>query len=161
MKINTSAPVAPRAPQSQLPTPAPTQPVDQVVSAPQESGAHKAFRVLTTTVVAAGLGGAVGYLGAQGGGNAAMATAGGALMGGGYGTSAGWQAGKKWGLQMAGGKGNDVAKGIGALTLTFGGPLAGGVVGLVGGAAAAAMGGPIVTGALFGAMALTRELCRD
>lgn len=137
----------------------PQSPQDVLVKS--ESGGHKAARVITNTLVAAGWGAAAGYAGqhAQYGGVAAGAV-GGALLGTKYGASAGLQVGKSLGLHIAGSNGEPVAKGIGSLLVMFSGPFVGGGAGLVAGAVAGAAGGPVVSGALMGGLAFVRELAR-
>ena len=164
MHIQTNSPQIPQKlevrAQSQEPPQQPQQPEDQVSnSKPEETFGAKAFRVLSRTAISAGVGYVGGLVSQQPG---TVGTLGQVYMGVhglGEGAATGWHVGKRAGLAFAGGKGNEYARGGLALASTFGGPFVGAIAGTAAGIAAAA-GGPVVGAAVFGGMALAKELAR-
>lgn len=98
-----------------------------------------------------------GYLAQQGGATGTLGAVWVGLDGLSSGASCGWAVGKRAGLALAGGNGEPVVKGIGALALTFGSPIVGGVAGVAAGIACATAG-PLVCAGVMGGINLVKEL---
>lgn len=162
MHIQSNSPKVPQRlevrVQNQDPQP-PQEPKDQVSQPEPESFGSKALRIATRTAIGAGVGYVGGLISQQPGTVGTLGTVYMGVHGLGEGASTGWQVGKRAGLAFASGKGNEYAKGGLALGSTIGGPLLGAVAGTAAGIAAAA-GGPLVGAAVFGGMALAKELAR-
>lgn len=119
----------------------------------------KALRVAMGTLKSAANGAIGGYIAQQPGMASTLGTAWLGLGGLGEGAMVGWNVGNRASLMVAGGKGEPIAKGIGALALTFGSPVVGGVGGMVAGIACAAAG-PLVSAGVFAGLGFVREMAR-
>lgn len=166
MKIQSNSPQIPQRletrVQNQDPQP-PEQPKDQVSrsnsDAKVETFGQKAFRIASRTAFGAGIGYVGGMVSQQPGFAGTAGTVYMGLHGLGEGASTGWHVGKRASMAFASGTGNEYARGGLALVSAFGGPFVGAAAGTAAGIVAAA-GGPVVGAAIFGGMALAKELAR-
>lgn len=129
-----------------------------------ESSEHKAVRVALRTLVAVGVGSAVGYAGQhQQPSGWPIGSVTGAVVGTVYGTSTGWQVGECV-RQHTTNSNEQPSTCVRALDDFIGGPLvgavSGGVAGLCVGSMVGTIGSPLVGGIIMGGLSFIREVCR-